>query len=83
MTRRSHGLGLAAGAALLGLTFASAETSGAFAQETDPGQIEAANTAGGSNSASTPVFISQEVVQPTVAANDAVGADDVEPQKTG
>ncbi|MEE1877754.1 cell wall hydrolase [Altererythrobacter litoralis] len=83
MTRRSHGLGLAAGAALLGLTFASAETSGAFAQETDPGQIEAANTAGGPNSASTPVFISQEVVQPTVAADEAADAGDAQPSKTG
>lgn len=83
MTRRSHGLGLAAGAAVLGLTFASAETSGAFAQENEPGQIEAANTAGGSNSVSTSVFISQEVVQPTVAADDVADAGDAQPSKTG
>ncbi len=71
MTRKSHGLGLAAGAAVLALTFASAETSGAFAQVNDPGAITAATAASGSHSDSDPVFISQEVVQPIAAADGA------------
>lgn len=79
MIRRSHGLGLAAGAAVLALTFASAEFSGAFAQDTDPqvaenGQFEAENAAGGSIEETTPQFISQEIVQPIAdpANGDAV-----------
>lgn len=69
MIRRSLGLGLAAGAVVLGLTFASAEFSGAFAQVTEPGQTEAAIAAGGLAEGTTTQFISQEVVQPL--ANDS------------
>lgn len=65
MIRKSHGLGLAAGAALLGLTFTSAEFSGAFAQDTDPGMAQAAEAATQDGAeAVAPQFISQEVVQP-------------------
>ncbi|MDX1704504.1 MAG: cell wall hydrolase [Altererythrobacter ishigakiensis] len=71
MTRRSHGLALAAAAVALGLTFASAETSGAFAQVTEPVQEDAAFAAGGSDD-STIQFISQEVVQqPTLPAEQS------------
>ncbi|KUO56692.1 MAG: hydrolase [Sphingomonadales bacterium BRH_c3] len=78
MIRRSHGLGLAAGAVVLGLTFASAEFSGAFAQVTDPGQQKAVNAAGGSSDETAPQFISQEVVQPLaddLAEKSASNAD--------
>lgn len=64
MTRKSHGLGLAAGAAVLALTFASADSSGALAQVTETGPIAATTAAEGSLNASDPVYISQEVVQP-------------------
>ena len=68
MTRRSHGLALAAAAVALGLTFASSETSGAFAQVTEPAQDESALAAGGSDDSAIQ-FVSQEVVQqPALAA---------------
>ena len=71
MTRRSHGLALAAAAVALGLTFASSETSGAFAQVTEPAQDEAADVAAESDD-STIQFISQEVVQqPTLPAEQS------------
>ena len=71
MTRRSHGLALAATAVALGLTFASSETSGAFAQVTEPAQDEAADVAAESDD-STIQFISQEVVQqPTLPAEQS------------
>ncbi len=67
MTRRSHGLALAAAAVALGLTFASAETSGARAQDNDAGQDQVAVATGGSDDSAIQ-FVSQEVVQPTAAA---------------
>ncbi|QIG54200.1 cell wall hydrolase [Altererythrobacter sp. BO-6] len=71
MIRRSHGLGLAAGAAVLGLTFSGAEFSGAFAQVTEPGLQEAADAAIGSAEEAVPQFVSQEVVQPLPSAAQA------------
>lgn len=64
MIRRSHGLGLAACAVVLGLTVASAEFSGAFAQDNEPGQENIVNAEGGSIDGPATVFLSQEVVQP-------------------
>lgn len=64
MTRRSHGLAYAAAAVALGLTFASAEFSDAFAQDTDPDVSAAEMPAEGAVEVSNPVFVSQEVVQP-------------------
>lgn len=58
---------------MLALTFASAETSGAFAQVTEAGQIAAQNTAAGSQINADPVFISQEVVQPIAATDTSAG----------
>lgn len=63
MIRRSHGLGLAACAAVLGLTIASAEFSGAFAQDNEPVQDAAQDVADGTDRSSTQ-FTSREVVQP-------------------
>lgn len=76
MIRRSHGLGLAAGAAVLGLTFSGAELSGAFAQVTEPGLQAAADAANGSAEEAVPQFVSQEVVQPLPAAAQADSQQD-------
>jgi spore germination cell wall hydrolase CwlJ-like protein len=63
---------------MLGLTIASAEFSGAFAQVTEPGQQEAVNTAGGSLDETTPQFVSQEVVQPLETGAQGGAAHEVE-----
>jgi spore germination cell wall hydrolase CwlJ-like protein len=72
MTRRSHGLGIAAAAVALGLTFASAELSGAFAQDTDPEAAVAIDAAADAEPASSPVFVAQEVVQPVAEPSEEV-----------
>jgi len=75
MTRRSHGLGATATVVALGFTFASAELSGAFAQDADPETLAAASEAADANQASTPVFVSQEVVQPVAVQGEDVPAE--------
>ena len=70
MTRRSHGLGLAAAAVALSLTFASAELSGAIAQVTEPAAEATQQVASNADNASTPVFVSQEVVQPVTEISE-------------
>ncbi len=75
MTRRSHGLGIAAAAVALALTFASAELSGAFAQEPDPEAAVAIDAAADAEPASSPVFVAQEVVQPVAEPSEAVSSE--------
>ena len=75
MTRRSHGLGIAAAAVALALTFASAELSGAFAQDTDPEAAVAIDAAADAEPASSPVFVAQEVVQPVAEPSEAVSSE--------
>ena len=70
MTRRSHGLGAATAVAALGFTFASAELSGAAAQVAEPEAAVAQAATDDADSASVPVFVSQEVVQPLAEEND-------------
>lgn len=74
MTRRSHGLGLAAAAVALSLTFASAELSGAIAQVTEPAADATQQVATDADNASTPVFVSQEVVQPVTETSEPLEA---------
>ena len=78
MIRRSHGLGLVACAAALGLTFAGAEFSGASAQDTETGSNSARDTADASNSDAATVFVSQEVVQPLAAPDGQESTSNVE-----
>ena len=75
MTRKSHGLGAAAAVVALGFTFASAELSGAAAQDTGP-ELAAPQgaAADADNAASDPVFVSQEVVQPLAEPESEDGA---------
>ncbi len=75
MTRRSHGLGITAAAVALGLTFASAELSGAFAQDTDPEAAVAIDAAADAEPASSPVFVAQEVVQPVAEPSEEVSSE--------
>lgn len=70
MNRRSHGLGITAAAVALGLTFASAELSGAFAQDTNPEAAVAIDAAADAEPASSPVFVTQEVVQPVAEPSE-------------
>lgn len=75
MTRRSHGLGITAAAVALGLTFASAELSGAFAQDTDPEAAVAIDAAADAEPASSPVFVAQKVVQPVAEPSEEVSSE--------
>lgn len=75
MTRRSHGLGITAAAVALGLTFASAELSGAFAQDTNPEAAVAIDAAADAEPASSPVFVTQEVVQPVAEPSEEVSSE--------
>jgi len=74
MTRRSHGLGIAAAAVALALTFASAELSSALAQDTDPEAAVAIDVAADAEPASSPVFVAQEVVQPVAEPSEEVSS---------
>jgi len=74
MTRRSHGLGIAAAAVALALTFASAELSSALAQDTDPEAAVAIDVAADAEPASSPVFVAQEVVQPLAEPREEVSS---------
>ncbi|TWJ08697.1 cell wall hydrolase [Altererythrobacter ishigakiensis] len=76
MTRRSHGLGAATTVVALGLTFASAEMSGAAAQVAEPEAVVAQAATADAKTASEPVFVSQEVVQPVA---DDSNAGDAQP----
>lgn len=71
MTRRSHGLGAATTVVALGLTFASAEMSGAAAQVAEPEAVVAQAAKADAKTASEPVFVSQEVVQPVADDSNA------------
>lgn len=71
MSRKTHTMSAAAITAALGLTFASADISGAVAQDTDFQPTELGSD--GSEPVS-PVFVAEEIVQPLPA--DAEGADD-------
>jgi len=75
MTRRSHGLGIAAAAVALALTFASAELSSALAQDTDPEAAVAIDVAADAEPASSPVFVAQEVVQPLAEPSEEVSSE--------
>ncbi len=75
MNRRSHGLGITAAAVALGLTFASAELSGAFAQDTNPEAAVAIDAAADAEPASSPVFVTQEVVQPVAEPSEEVSSE--------
>ena len=75
MTRRSHGLGIAAAAVALALTFASAELSSALAQDTDPEAVVAIDVAADAEPASFPVFVAQEVVQPLAEPSEEVSSE--------
>lgn len=63
MSRKTHRITAAAIVATLGLSFASAEVSGALAQASEQGD-EANGGMTGADSALAPIFISEEVVQP-------------------
>jgi len=74
MSRKTHTLSAAAVVAALGLTFASAEISGAIAQDSE---IESNQTIAAEDNSVAPVFIAEEVVQPlAVDAADAISAVD-------
>ena len=72
MSRKTHSLSAAALLAATSLTFASAETSGAFAQDAEPVAAVAASAQGADETATEVVgsensetrFVSEEVVQP-------------------
>jgi len=74
MSRKTHTLSAAAVVAALGLTFASAEISGAIAQDSE---IESNQTIDAEDNSTAPVFIAEEVVQPLVddAADDSAAVD--------
>jgi len=74
MSRKTHTLSAAAVVAALGLTFASAEISGAIAQDSE---IESNQTIDAEDNSTAPVFIAEEVVQPLVddTADDSAAVD--------
>ena len=67
MSRKTHTLSAAAIVAALGLTFASADISGAIAQDSE---IESNQTIAAEDPSVEPVFIAEEVVQPLADASD-------------
>lgn len=62
MARKTHFAGFAASIATLGMTFAGADLSGAYAQQSV--EQERGSTGNAAPVAPVPVFVSQEVVQP-------------------
>lgn len=62
MARKTHFAGFAASVATLGITFAGADISGAYAQQSV--EQEKVSTGNAATEVPAPVFISQEVVQP-------------------
>ena len=83
MSRKTHTLSAAAIVAALGLTFASADISGAIAKDSE---IESNQTIAAENPSVEPVFIAEEVVQPLAAASaedEAKAGQLVEKPKAG
>ncbi len=74
MSRKTHTLSAAAIVAALGLTFASADISGAIAQDSE---IESNQTIAAADLSVEPVFIAEEVVQPLAdpSAENEANAD--------
>ena len=80
MSRKTHKLSAAALIAATSLTLASAEVSGAFAQDADEtvseGAVDSIETPAQVSEETVPVFVSEEVVQPIAdSAPDAANND--------
>lgn len=80
MARKTHFAGFAACVATLGITFAGADISGAYAQQSV--EQEQVSTGSAAQDMPAPVFVSQEVVQPLPLEADDAEMTAITPSQT-